>query len=43
MRQEYRVKLVCCAVEGKVVVLVREETEEILVEGEDEADVDHAL
>jgi hypothetical protein len=35
-RQEYRVKLVCCAVEGNKVVLLREVTEEVLVEGEDE-------
>lgn len=34
-RQEYQLKLVCWAVEGNGVVLVREESEEML-EGEDE-------
>ena len=36
-KQEYQMKLVCCAVEGNGVVLVREEIEEMLVEGEEEA------
>ena len=35
-RQEYQVKLVCWAVEGNGMVLVREEAEEVLIEGEDE-------